>query len=203
MVNRLRPGGVRSESAIERAQLRQSVKRATWLAMVAGGVALLAVIALVLFLATDVFEDEPAVPPGPPSAAEIIEHARPSTVAVISSEGASGTGWVLDAEEGLIVTNGHVIEAGRSFEVMRDTGETLDAELVSAALCDDLAVLKVDDTDGLVSLPIGSQSALRAGDTVYVMGYPGQLPARAGPAGDPRDRLSGRDERRHRPARRS
>jgi S1-C subfamily serine protease len=142
------------------------------IAIGAGGVGLLAIVALVLFLATDVFDEEPVPPPEPPTAAEVIEDARPSTVAVIGDQGAGGTGWVLDAEEGLIVTNGHVIEAGRSFEVMRDTGERLDAELVSAATCDDLAVLKVSDPEGLVALPIGSQSELQAGDTVYVMGYP-------------------------------
>ncbi len=171
VVNRLRPG--RSESAVERAQLRKSVKRANLIAMIAGGVAVLAIIAVVLYFATDLFEEDP--PPAPPTAAEIIEQARPSTVAVIGDTGASGTGWVLDSEEGLIVTNGHVIEAGKSFEVMRDSGERLDAELVSVAICDDLAVLKVADSEGLVSLPIGSQAALHAGDTVYVMGYPGNF----------------------------
>ncbi len=94
---------------------------------------------------------------------------------MIGSEGSSGTGWVLDAEEGLIVTNGHVIEANKTFEVMRPTGERQDAELVSVAICDDLAVLRVADTEGLVTLPIGSQAELEAGDTVYVLGYPGNF----------------------------
>jgi S1-C subfamily serine protease len=150
--------------------LQRSVKRATLLAYIAGGIAVLAIIGLVLFFATDIFEED--APPAPPTAAEIIEQARPSTVSVVGSEGGGGTGWVLDAEEGLIVTNGHVIEANKTFEVMRDTGETTDAELVAADICDDLAVLKVDETEGLVSLPIGEQSELSTGDTVYVMGYP-------------------------------
>jgi S1-C subfamily serine protease len=135
----------------------------------------LAIIGLVLFFATDIFDDDPPAPPAVKSASEIIADASPSTVAVIGSDGGSGTGWVLDAEEGLIVTNGHVIEGNRSFEVQRPTGERQDAELVSVAICDDLAVLRVEDTEGLVTLPIGEQSALEAGDTVYVLGYPGNF----------------------------
>ncbi|HEX6117193.1 MAG TPA: S1C family serine protease [Solirubrobacterales bacterium] len=151
------------------------MKRATLLAYIAGGIAVLAIIAVVLFFATDIFDDDPPPAPAEPSASDIIADATPSTVSVIGSEGGSGTGWVLDAEEGLIVTNGHVIEANRTFEVMRPTGERQDAELVSVAICDDLAVLRVDDTEGLVTLPIGSQSELEAGDTVYVLGYPGNF----------------------------
>jgi len=172
-INRLRPSGGRSESAIQRALLLRSVKRATLLAYIAGGIALLAIIGLVLFLAGVFDDDAPA--PAEPSASEIIADATPSTVSVIGSEGGSGTGWVLDAEEGLIVTNGHVIEANKTFEVMRPTGERQDAELVSVAICDDLALLRVADTDGLVTLPIGEQSELAAGDTVYVLGYPGNF----------------------------
>ena len=173
IANRLRPtSGRRSESAIQRMLLQRSVKRATLLAYIAGGIALLAVVALVVLFATDLFEDDPPPAAATPTASEIIEDARPSTVAVVGSDGSGGTGWVLDAEEGLIVTNAHVIEANRSFEVMRDTGESLEAELVSVAICDDLALLRVDETEGLVALPIGAQSELEAGDTVYVLGYP-------------------------------
>ena len=163
--------------------LQRSVKRATLLAYIAGGIAVLAIIGLVLFFT--VFDDDPAPVAQAPSASDIIEEASPSTVEVLGSEGTSGTGWVLDAEEGLIVTNGHVIEGNKTFEVMRHTGERQEAELVSVAICDDLAVLKVPDTEGLVTLPIGSQADIEAGDTVYVLGYPRQLPAGAGPPGDP------------------
>jgi S1-C subfamily serine protease len=156
--------------------LQRSVKRATLVAYIAGGIALLAIVALVLIFALGVFEDDPTpVADAPPSADEIIEGARPSTVAVLGSDGGSGTGWVLDAEEGLVVTNGHVIEGNRSFEVRRDTGETTDAEVVGVAICDDLALLRVSDPTGLVTLPIGSQQDLDAGDTVYVLGYPGNF----------------------------
>ncbi|MGI8461959.1 MAG: trypsin-like peptidase domain-containing protein [Solirubrobacterales bacterium] len=176
VVNRLRPGGSRSESAVQRALLQKNVKRATILAAGAGIVALIAIVALVLFFATDSFDEEPPPVATPPTAAEIIEEARPSTVAVIANvdgiEVGGGTGWVLDAEEGLIVTNGHVIEAGQSFDVMRDTGAVQDAEVVGVAICDDLAVLRVENTEGLRTLPVGSQSELQQGDTVFVLGYP-------------------------------
>ena len=176
MVNRIRPSpGPRSESAIQRMLLQRSVKRATLLAYIAGGIALLAVIALVLIFALGVFEDDPAPQVAqPPSGDEIVEGARPSTVAILG-DGGSGSGWVLDAAEGLVVTNGHVIEGSTSVEIRRDTGETTDAEIIGVSICDDLALIKAADPTGLVTMPIGAQQELDAGDTVYNLGYPGNF----------------------------
>ena len=185
LTNRLRPGSGRSESAIQRILLQRSVKRATILAIVAGGVALIAIIGLVLFFATDIFDDEPAGEgaqagiPDEPTASDIIEAARPSTVAILAdvdgTNNGGGTGWVLDEEEGLIVTNGHVIENGETFRVMTAEGDIQPAEVVGVAICDDLAVVQVEDTEGMVVLPIGSQDELEQGDTVFVLGYPSNL----------------------------
>ena len=83
----------------------------------------------------------------------------------------NGTGWVLDAEEGLIVTNAHVVDAGETFQV--GTEESLsDAEVVGVAPCDDLAVLRVSETEGLESLKLGSQDSISQGDQVVAIGYP-------------------------------
>jgi serine protease Do len=82
-----------------------------------------------------------------------------------------GTGWVLDAREGLIVTNFHVVNGADGITV---TGQetSADAQVVGAAPCEDLAVLKLPETKGLKTLPLGSQDELRAGEAVVAIGYP-------------------------------
>lgn len=84
----------------------------------------------------------------------------------------TGTGWVLDADEGLIVTNHHVVSAG--IDVTVGVGvDQRSATLVTAMPCEDLAVLKVSDTSGLTTLPLGSQDELALGADVVALGYPG------------------------------
>jgi len=84
----------------------------------------------------------------------------------------TGTGWVLDAAEGLIVTNNHVVNAGTSFTVGVGVDQR-SATLVTAMPCEDLAVLKVGNTSGLVELPLGNQTDLALGADVVALGYPG------------------------------
>lgn len=108
---------------------------------------------------------------------EIIARAEGGTVLVQVANGVgtlqgTGTGWVLDADEGLIVTNNHVVNAGTDFTV----GVGVDqrpATLVTAMPCEDLAVLKVGNTAGLTALPLGTQQQIRLGSEVVALGYPG------------------------------
>ncbi len=86
----------------------------------------------------------------------------------------NGTGWVYDAEQGLIVTNSHVIDGANQFDIGVDGDmELRKASVVGVAPCDDLAVLKVSDTEGLRTLPLGSQSEIEQGDRLLTLGYPG------------------------------
>jgi S1-C subfamily serine protease len=165
-----RPSASPTPSRVERMLLRRSVRRAQILAGVAGAGVLVAV-AVVLLFVTGVFgggEKQPSIP-------EIVAAVTPSTVLVNAIVGdqvvGGGTGWVLDAAQGLIVTNQHVVNAGSTFTIGVGTDER-PAEVVGSAPCEDLAVLKVDDTTGLVTLPLGSQSELEQGDAVVALGYP-------------------------------
>lgn len=107
---------------------------------------------------------------------------EPSTVLVVPERdgrpNGNGSGWVLDAHAGLIVTNAHVVNDGTTFKV--SVARQLEpAKLVSVAPCDDLAVLKVATTTGLESARLGAQSALALGDTVVAVGYPESASAAA------------------------
>ena len=161
---------VRSEGAAveivpvgEHRRLRERITLATGLAAAAG---LAAIAALVVFLA---IRGEEA-----PSTTEIVADARARTVLIDAKtpQGrAGGSGFVLDAEKGLIVTNFHVVNAGRELSVALD-GDVREASLYSAAPCEDLALLKVEDTDGMESFPLARQSDIAEGDRVVAVGYP-------------------------------
>ena len=146
-----------------RRRLRGRVRLAMALAAGSAALALIAVIGVL------------ALTGGDPTTEEIVEDVTPSTVLVQAGGAAgsqgSGSGWVLDADEGLVVTNFHVINGASGFTV---TGQetSADAKVVGAAPCEDLAVLKVDSTDGLKSLELGSQKSLKQGAEVVAIGYP-------------------------------
>jgi S1-C subfamily serine protease len=114
----------------------------------------------------------------PPSTSELVAEARPSTVLVVAKTGGervgNGTGWVYDADEGLIVTNSHVVDGADRFEIGVEGDPTLRAaKVMGVAPCDDLAVLKVSNTEGMRTMPLGSQSELEQGDRLLALGYPG------------------------------
>jgi S1-C subfamily serine protease len=166
-----------SERALTRREGMQRMVTESHRALLLASAAVAIAVIAVLLAAGGVFSgsDDGGDEPGQLSPAEIVDLARPSTAIVVAlgggSRAGSGTGWVLDAEEGLIVTNAHVVDAGETFQV--GTEESLsDAEVVGVAPCDDLAVLRVSDTEGLESLKLGSQDSISQGDQVVAVGYP-------------------------------
>jgi S1-C subfamily serine protease len=146
---------------------RRRVKRATALAL---GALALAGIAGALALA-GVFGgggDEDQV-----DVAQLVRDVESSTVRVLArgdGREASGTGWVLDAERGLVVTNFHVVNGASDFEAVVD-GSERDAKVVGAAPCDDLAVLSVEDRDGLRALRLAPPDSIEQGEDVVAVGY--------------------------------
>ncbi len=147
----------------EHRRLRERIRLATALA---AGAALLAVIGLVGFLATR--------GGGKPSPAEIVTDAKQRTVLIqarIPGGTSSGTGFVLDAGRGLVVTNFHVVNGGQEFRVGVD-GDLRAARVSSAAPCDDLVILQVSDKSGLKNFPLGSQKNLKQGEQVVAVGFP-------------------------------
>ena len=84
-----------------------------------------------------------------------------------------GSGFVIDAEEGIIVTNNHVIADADEIEVNFSDGGTLQAELIGRDTKTDIAVLKVDPTlRELQAVDFGDSDAMRIGDWVMAIGNP-------------------------------
>ncbi len=102
---------------------------------------------------------------------DLYQQANPAVVYVIVSSG-SGSGFVYSAE-GYIVTNNHVVESGRSYEVVFANGERRSAELVGADADSDLAVIRVDQLpDGVEPLPLAPADNLQVGQFVVAIGNP-------------------------------
>lgn len=85
----------------------------------------------------------------------------------------SGTGWVLDADAGYVVTNAHVAELGDTFTIETFGGETGEAETVDyeSDLDPDVGLLRTDLSD-LPALPTGSSEDLSGGDPLLTIGHP-------------------------------
>jgi serine protease Do/serine protease DegQ len=83
----------------------------------------------------------------------------------------AGSGVIVDADRGYIVTNHHVVENADEIRVTLQDGGEFEAELVGSDPATDIAVLKVD-ADGLVDMPIGDSEQVRVGDFVIAIGNP-------------------------------
>lgn len=84
-----------------------------------------------------------------------------------------GSGFVIDAEKGFIVTNNHVIADADEIEVNFNDGSKLKAELVGKDIKTDLAILKVDPSKHkLKAVQFGNSEKARIGDWVLAIGNP-------------------------------
>jgi serine protease Do/serine protease DegQ len=82
-----------------------------------------------------------------------------------------GSGVIIDAVEGHIVTNFHVIDGADEVSVTLHDGQQLEATIVGSDPEADVAILKVDHKD-LVSIPFTDSSKLRVGDFTVAIGNP-------------------------------
>ncbi|MFZ3131119.1 MAG: trypsin-like peptidase domain-containing protein [Desulfosporosinus sp.] len=88
-------------------------------------------------------------------------------------EVASGSGFIIDAGKGYIVTNNHVIEGAKKISVGLADGRNLDANVVGTDSHTDLAVIKINDTSNLTAVVLGDSSILQVGEPVVAIGNPG------------------------------
>lgn len=83
----------------------------------------------------------------------------------------AGSGVIVDAENGYVLTNHHVVERADRIEVYLFNEDSLEAEVIGSDAATDIAVLKVDP-EGLVDIPIGNSDAVEVGDFVIAIGNP-------------------------------
>jgi len=83
----------------------------------------------------------------------------------------AGSGVIVDASRGYILTNHHVVENADEILITLLDGELLEAEVIGTDAETDIAVLKVDAA-GLTEMPIGDSTEVRVGDFVIAIGNP-------------------------------
>ena len=104
----------------------------------------------------------PHVPPGP--------HDREKGAGPMPPVQGQGSGFFISSD-GYIVTNNHVVEGAIKVEVVRDTGDILEAKVVGADPGTDLALIKVEGGESFPAVALGHAEA-KAGDWVIALGNP-------------------------------
>jgi serine protease DegQ len=108
---------------------------------------------------------------GPPVSNPAKGVANPSSTPESSRPDGSGSGAVINAREGLIVTNAHVVDGGGRVEVQFSDGRVLQATLVGKDDATDIALLRVAPA-GLSQIEITNSDDVLVGDLVFAIGHP-------------------------------
>lgn len=82
-----------------------------------------------------------------------------------------GSGVIIDARKGYIITNAHVIQGAEEIKVMLIDEREFTAEVIGADEETDIAVIKISP-DKLTELPLGDSDNIRVGDFVVAIGNP-------------------------------
>jgi len=150
-------------------------------ALVAGG----------LGIAFDADDDDPAassgagtasrpaaeIPSGEPlDIRQVLDVIQPSVVSIEAEVpgggdlfGSAGSGVVI-SDDGLVLTNAHVIDGARGITLRLFDGTTAEAELVGSFPDDDVALVQIVDPQGLVPATLGVSDDLLVGDEVVAIG---------------------------------
>lgn len=107
-------------------------------------------------------EITPQVPRQPPQPREFLQRGL-------------GSGVIVDAREGYVLTNYHVVAGADEVTVVLSDGRRLETEWIRSDPQTDLAVLRVND-DRLIDAPLGDSDAMEVGDLVLAIGSPEGLP---------------------------
>ena len=84
---------------------------------------------------------------------------------------ATGSGVIVDAREGYVLTNAHVVENATSIEVTTKDNRQFKARLVGRDPGTDIAVLQISGGN-LTAVPMGDSAHLQVGDFVLAVGNP-------------------------------
>ncbi|HAS62869.1 MAG TPA: serine endoprotease DegQ [Vibrio sp.] len=83
-----------------------------------------------------------------------------------------GSGVIVDANKGHIVTNFHVIKGAEKIRVKLHDGREYDAELIGGDEMSDIALLKLEEAKNLTQIVLADSDSLRVGDFTVAIGNP-------------------------------
>lgn len=87
-------------------------------------------------------------------------------------ERGQGSGVVIDAAKGLVLTNAHVVDDVDSVEVTLADGRQLDGTVVGTDRVTDLALVRISSKGKLTAAKLGDSEALEVGDWAIALGSP-------------------------------
>jgi S1-C subfamily serine protease len=94
-----------------------------------------------------------------------------NTTLQYSSERAAGTGMVINAARGLVLTNNHVIENSTKITAtVAATGKNFQARVVGYDVTGDIALIQLQHPSGLHQVPLGDSGKVKVGDAVTALG---------------------------------
>lgn len=109
-----------------------------------------------------------------PQVVDVVQELSPSVVTVVttlrtSRRPASGSGFVVDAQHGYVLTNHHVVAGGSAYEVFFPDDRKTSARLIGSDPETDVAVLEVG-AQSLKPLVLGNSDEAPIGGTVIAIG---------------------------------
>jgi 2-alkenal reductase len=113
-----------------------------------------------------------AAPAGTVDVVDVARELAPSVVTVVTTlQGGQGTGsgFIVDAQRGYVLTNHHVVAGGRTFEVIFANDRKVTARLIGSDAQTDVAVLDVG-AQSLKPLVLGNSDDAPIGGTVIAIG---------------------------------
>ena len=102
--------------------------------------------------------------------ADVIESIQASVVQVVVS-GGSGSGFIV-SEDGLVVTNEHVVDNARTVRIWLTNGRSYEGDVLERDTTSDLALIKISGNQRFDAITVGDPSGVRVGDEVLALGFP-------------------------------
>mgnify|MGYP004705776547 CR=1 FL=1 len=85
---------------------------------------------------------------------------------------ALGSGVVINAEKGYVVTNNHVVENASTIQVQLSDGRRFDAKVIGKDPQSDIALIQLKDAKNLTAIKIADSDNLQVGDYTVAIGNP-------------------------------
>lgn len=85
---------------------------------------------------------------------------------------ALGSGVIIDAAKGYVVTNNHVVDNASTIKVQLSDGRKFDAKVVGKDPRSDIALIQIQDPKKLTAIKLADSDALRVGDYTVAIGNP-------------------------------
>lgn len=85
---------------------------------------------------------------------------------------ALGSGVVINAEKGYVVTNNHVVDNATKIQIQLSDGRRYDAKVIGKDPRSDIALIQLQDFKNLTAIKIADSDSLRVGDYTVAIGNP-------------------------------